>query len=155
MSKLTLATLQVGQGSLEVLNANFQLIQTAFDNTLSRDGTGPNQIAANMDMNNFRLYNLPNAGSDNEPVTLGQLNSMATLVLYTPENHVHDWNTQITNKPATYAPSAHTHAIADITGLQTQLTAMAADISTLETQVYIFVQSSTPTAYQVGDLWFW
>lgn len=155
MSKLTLATLQVGQGSLEVLNANFQLIQTAFDNTFSRDGTGPNQIDAAVDMNNFRLYNLPNAGSANEPVTLGQLNSMATLVLYTPDNHVHDWNTQITNKPATYAPSAHTHPTSAITGLDTSITTINGRLTAIEAEPTIYVQASAPTTPAIGDLWFW
>lgn len=154
MAKLTLFDLSSGSFTVDLLNANFALIETALENTLSRDGTAPNPMNANLDMNSNRILNLPQAVSAGEPVTYSQLLALSTLNLYTPENHTHAW-TDITGKPSTFTPATHTHAISDVTGLQTQLTALAADISTLETQVYVFVQSGTPTAYQTGDIWLW
>lgn len=71
--KITLADL----GSLEnentainVLNNNSAIIQTAFDNTLSRDGTSPNQMGANLDMNSNQILNLPSPATINSPARL-------------------------------------------------------------------------------------
>lgn len=155
MAKLTLFDLSSGSYTVDLLNNNFALIETALENTLSRDGTAPNVMNANFDMNSYRILNLPNAATNGEPVTLGQLLALSTLNLYTPENHVHDWNTQITNKPATYAPSAHTHPQSEITNLVTDLAALDTRLDSLEGEPTIFVQSGTPTANAAGDLWFW
>lgn len=73
MAKLTL---QDSDGTYVVQatgNSNNTLIETAMENTLSRDGTSPNQMEANLDMNNFRVLNLPEATTDAEPATYGQL----------------------------------------------------------------------------------
>lgn len=55
-----------------VINANFAVIETASDNTFSRDGTSPNQIEASIDMNSNRILNLPDALNGSEPITLNQ-----------------------------------------------------------------------------------
>jgi hypothetical protein len=80
MAKLTLdavGNLRNEATGLEVINDNFDLIETAFENTLSRDGTSPNAMEANLDMNDNRILNLPSAVSTTEPVRLGDL----TLIL--------------------------------------------------------------------------
>lgn len=64
-----LTTLSPGS-AITVLNNNFDTIETAFDNTLSRDGTSPNQMLSHLDMNSFRIQNLVIAVSDTEPVRL-------------------------------------------------------------------------------------
>jgi hypothetical protein len=56
--------------------SNNSLITAAFDNTLSRDGTSPNQMLSTLDMNSNREINLPNPISVTEPVTLGYLNGV-------------------------------------------------------------------------------
>lgn len=155
MAKLTLFDLSSGSYTVDLLNANFALIETALENTLSRDGTAPNGMNANLDMNSYRILNLPNAATNGEPVTLGQLLALGTLNLYTPENHVHDWNTQITNKPSTFPPDSHTHPQSAITNLVTDLAALDTRLDSLEGEPTIFVQSGTPTANAAGDLWFW
>jgi len=152
--KLTLQTLDVGQGSLEILNANFALIATAFETTYSRDGTVPNQQEADMDMNSHRIYNLPFAGGDSEPVTLAQLTAMSTPVLYEPNPHTHFW-IDITDKPTTFAPSAHTHAQGDITGLTTTLNGLDARLDSIELEPTVYVQAGQPSAPVTSDLWFW
>lgn len=57
------------------INANNLAIQTGFENTLSRDGTAPNQMSSNLDMNSNRIVNLPVGVSSDEPVTVGTLNA--------------------------------------------------------------------------------
>ena len=159
MAKLTLFDLSSGSYTVDLLNQNFALIEAAFENTLSRDGTIPNTMSANLDMNSKRILNLPNAASNNEPVTYGQLMALGTLNLYTPENHTHDWNTQIYNKPATYAPSAHTHPQSEITNLVTDLAALDTRLDALEDDTFVWVQATEPTSGQIiagrTNLWFW
>lgn len=52
------------------INSNFNTVQTAFDNTLSRDGTSPNQMNSNLDMNSNRIVNLPTPLASGEPLRL-------------------------------------------------------------------------------------
>lgn len=76
MAKLTLT--DVGNlldttTSKTTINNNSAAIETAMENTLSRDGTSPNQMESDLDMNSKRIMNLPLAENQTEPATLGQL----------------------------------------------------------------------------------
>ena len=60
MAKLSLQNISAGYVSTAALNANFDAIETALENTLSRDGTTPNQMEADLDLNG---HDILNAGS--------------------------------------------------------------------------------------------
>jgi hypothetical protein len=60
MAKLTLSNITSGFESNTTQNANNDLIELALENTLSRDGTSPNQMGANLDMNGFMILNQAN-----------------------------------------------------------------------------------------------
>lgn len=62
---------------VNIINANNAVIETAFENTLSRDGTSPNQMEASLDMNSHRILNLPYPISTGEPVRLIDLNTFS------------------------------------------------------------------------------
>lgn len=69
MAKLTLtdlANLQNETTAVAAVNANNGLIETALENTLSRDGTSPNTMTAQLDMNSNRIINLPAPVGDND-----------------------------------------------------------------------------------------
>lgn len=73
MSKVTLNTPAsfVNDASAVALEgANNAAIVAAVENTLSRDGTGPNQMLASLDMNSQRIINLPVPLGNNEPTRL-------------------------------------------------------------------------------------
>lgn len=55
------------------INDNSAAIVTAVENTLSRDGTAPNQMGAPLDMNSQRIINLPAPLGNTEPVRLVDL----------------------------------------------------------------------------------
>lgn len=60
MSKLTLNSFVNGDTAFNnttTLNNNNDLIKTAIENTLSRDGTTPNTMSADLDMNGHRILN--------------------------------------------------------------------------------------------------
>lgn len=90
MAKFTpslLSSLTNETSAVAILNSNLNAISTAIENTLSRDGTSPNTMAANLDMNNYRILNLPAAVNDSEPVTKAQLNA-AILGTYNPGREI-------------------------------------------------------------------
>lgn len=55
------------------INANFAKIEAAVENTVSRNGSGPNNMSANLDMNSFRVTNLADGVNPSDAVTLRQL----------------------------------------------------------------------------------
>src|SRR6185312_11183823 len=75
-NKLILTDLSSLQNDTTVINAindNNDALVTAFDNTLSLDGSAPNSMNANLDMNNFQIINLPNPASNLSPLRLQDL----------------------------------------------------------------------------------
>lgn len=54
------------------INNNFEAIQQAIENTLSRDGTTPNFMDANLDMNSYKIINAGKAVDDNDLVNYKQ-----------------------------------------------------------------------------------
>lgn len=58
MAKLTLTDITPSRlTSIAAINNAFTAIETAVENTLSRDGTTPNTMSANIDMNGHTLLN--------------------------------------------------------------------------------------------------
>ena len=58
MPKVDLNAISGGFASTDALNSNFEQIEDAFDNTLSRDGSTPNQMNGDLDMNHHRILNV-------------------------------------------------------------------------------------------------
>ena len=77
MAKLTLTDLTSLTSNettaINQINANGALIETALENTLSRDGTSPNSMSANLDMNSKKLLNVAAGTSNSDGVNLSQL----------------------------------------------------------------------------------
>lgn len=65
-----LANLQNEASAVSIINNNNDALETFSNNTLSRDGTQPNQMGAELDMNSNRILNLPQPITDTEPVRL-------------------------------------------------------------------------------------
>lgn len=53
----SLTTINSGFASNTQLNNNFDAIETAFENTISRDGSTPNTMEADFDMNGYDILN--------------------------------------------------------------------------------------------------
>lgn len=61
MAKLTLDPVgNLNSAGLATINSNSDKIETALENTLSRDGTVPNQMGADLDMNHNDIINVDN-----------------------------------------------------------------------------------------------
>jgi hypothetical protein len=61
------------QSALAALNSNYAVLEAFSDTVLSRDGTTPNQMGADLDMNSNRILNLPQPTTVNEPLRLQDL----------------------------------------------------------------------------------
>lgn len=55
--KPTLNNITTGYTSAEALNENFQALRNALDNTLSLDGSTPNAMDADLDLNGHNIIN--------------------------------------------------------------------------------------------------
>jgi hypothetical protein len=75
MPKVTLTDIQSGSGVKDTYNANNDVIEQAFDNTLSRNGATPNGMGANLDMNSYKVINLTDGVNNQDAVTVNQLNT--------------------------------------------------------------------------------
>lgn len=81
-----LVNLENQTSAVNTINANNAVIETAFDNTLSRDGTPPNKMSADLDMNSNRILNLPFPGSPHEPVRLEDFDLAGIIKGMNPAN---------------------------------------------------------------------
>lgn len=54
--------------AVQAINENSNKIETALTNTLSRDGSTPNSMGANLDLGSYRIINLAAAVDDNDAV---------------------------------------------------------------------------------------
>ena len=77
MAKLTLNDITSGYSGPQRINANSRLIETALENTLSRDGTSPNQMEADFDMNGNRILNV---ASPQSPLDVARLIDITGLI---------------------------------------------------------------------------
>lgn len=73
MAKLTLsdlASLTNETSAIATINANNNLIETALENTLSRDGTFPNSMESDLDMNGQAILNVGTIFVQGAPLTV-------------------------------------------------------------------------------------
>jgi len=54
----TVSSITTGHASITALNANFTALKEGFDNTLSRDGSSPNTMSADLDLNGNDITNV-------------------------------------------------------------------------------------------------
>ncbi len=76
MTKITLndvTNLSNQTSSQNTINNNNDTVVAGIENTLSRDGTSPNAMEANLDMNSNRILNLPEPSSVDQPLRLGDI----------------------------------------------------------------------------------
>lgn len=70
--------------SATTINNNSAAIETAMENTLSRDGTSPNTMSSSLDMNSNRVLNLPAPVADSEPARYIDVLDVALGTFATP-----------------------------------------------------------------------
>lgn len=79
MAKITLNDVTNGYSGPARINANNDLIEAALENTLSRDGTSPNQMEADLDLNGNQIINLGSPTSPTDAARLVDITGLITL----------------------------------------------------------------------------
>lgn len=82
MSKITLnpvGSLIDTTTAANTINVNSVTVQNAIDNTISRDGTSPNQMNASLDMNSNTIINVGDGVSPSDAANLRLLNKVSTV----------------------------------------------------------------------------
>jgi hypothetical protein len=97
--KLTYNTIVSGYNAVTLMNANFGAIQTAIENTVSLDGTSPNEMQADFSLGGHRITNLAAPVQANDAV---RLIDVANIVAGgdVEINPTVAWATDITGIPA-------------------------------------------------------
>jgi hypothetical protein len=98
------------------------------------------------------VIDFPNSPAVNDTFTAGQVSYKWNGTAWVSNNITNvDW-VNVANKPTTFAPAAHTHAISDVTGLQTALDAKANAASSILTksEAYTLVASDRNTLIQAS-----
>ena len=93
-------------------NTNAARIETAFANTISRDGSAPNDMETNLDLGDNRIINV------GAPVNLNDAVRLQDILDVTAGDFVvaADWD-DIVDKPSTFPPSTHNQTASTITDL--------------------------------------
>lgn len=106
MSKIALvniANLQNENTVVNAVNTNNATITSAIDNTLSRNGTQPNEMGSNLDMNSFQIINLPSPSTMNSPARLVDVVTNPTVTPTLPITSNNTWTgTNIFNGVETF-----------------------------------------------------
>ena len=144
----TVSTITTGHASIAALNTNFTALRDGFDNTLSRDGSSPNTMSADIDLNGNDLNNVAalknTSGQDIVALTLGYMNTANTAATNAGNSATAAASSQ------TAAASSQTAAASSATGAASSATAAAASLDTFDDR-FLGVKSSNPSADNDGD----
>jgi len=115
--KPTISNISSGYASTTTLNSNFTALRDGFDNTLSRDGSTPNSMAADIDMNSNDILNVQSL--DVQGLTIGGTsvfpNTAAISTTYATQTHTGDGTT--TTFAMGYNPAIKANVDAHIDGV--------------------------------------
>jgi hypothetical protein len=138
MAKLVLTDITGSYASVAALNANFALTETALENTLSRDGTAPNTMLADIDLNSNDLLNVNSIlaqyfkDSSGNLVSLADVNTLGAIVADLELLADIQDGTIATNAITTVAAnSANVTTVAGISSNVTTVAGINADVTTV------------------------
>jgi len=77
LSKVNLPPISANLNAVTKINQNFDRIEEGFDNTLSRDGSSPNEMLSQLNMNHNRIRNVGDAVNAKDAVNLAQAQSLS------------------------------------------------------------------------------
>ena len=153
MAKITLTDITTGYQSMTVFNANNAVLEAALDNTLSRDGTAPNAMAANLDMNSFRVTNLPDAVANQEPITLAQAASIASVSTTFSQENVGStlWPATAAETAASVTPTNYYYEPGNVLRYGTNTLPGTTDMLTAFQNAFAVAKAELPTKSTQAD----
>jgi hypothetical protein len=158
MAKLTttdLANLTNETSAITTINANNALIETAMENTLSRDGTATNTLSADIDLNSYDLLNVGQI--DATTITLDGISILSSLPSVTPRGAwvtltVYAIGDLVNNSNITYiCNTAHTAAASFSTDLASKYWTVFATAPSLVKTPERFSGNGSNVAFTLGS----
>jgi len=138
MAKYTPQTLTTGFHSTSQINQNFSDAADAIEKQLSRDGTTPNEMEADLDLNGNRILNLPEAISDLEPLRKMDVDTAALSTVIGMQTDIDLVNANAAN-------------ITTVAGVSTNVTTVATDITNVNTSA-VNIAGINTTAANVANI---
>ena len=144
----TVSTITTGHASITKLNNNFTALRDGFDNTISRDGSSPNTMSADLDLNGNDLNNVGalknTSGQDIVALTQGYMNTANTAATNASNSATAAASSQ------TAAASSQTAAASSATSAATSATSAATSLDTFDDR-FLGAKSSNPSTDNDGD----
>lgn len=134
--KPSITTISSGYASTTTLNANFEALKEAFENTLSRDGSTPNSMNADLDMNSNDILNASR-------ILVGGQDYLALSLSYKDAALA----AQVAAETAeTNAQTSETNAATSATSASSSAASAAASVASIGTSVSDAAASATAAA---------
>ena len=144
----TTTSITTGHASITALNANITALKEGFDNTLSRDGSSPNTMSADLDLNGNAITNVATitdaTGTDIVSAVTTLKNQAATSATAAASSATAAASSQ------TAAASSQTAAASSATSASSSATSAASTYDTFDDR-FLGVKSSNPTVDNDGD----
>jgi len=151
----TVSTITTGHASITKLNNNFTALRDGFDNTISRDGSSPNTMSADLDLNGNDLNNVGalknTSGQDIVALTQGYMNTANTAA--TNASNSATASATSASSSATSATSSATSATASANSATAAATSATSAATTLDTfdDRFLGAKNSNPSTDNDGD----
>jgi len=144
----TVSSITTGHASITALNANFTALKEGFDNTLSRDGSSPNTMSADLDLNGNDITNVATItnASGVDVVAAAAASATAAAASQTAAAS----SATAASSSQTAAASSATGAASSATGAASSATAAAASLDTFDDR-FLGAKSSNPSVDNDGD----
>ena len=144
----TTTSITTGHASITALNANITALKEGFDNTLSRDGSGPNTMSADLDLNGNDINNVATitnaSGVDIVAAAQASANAAAASQAAAASSQTAAAASQ------TAAASSQTAAASSQTAAATSATSAATSLDTFDDR-FLGAKSSNPSTDNDGD----
>jgi len=144
----TVSSITSGHASITALNANFTALKEGFDNTLSRDGSSPNTMSADLDLNGNDITNVATItnASGVDVVAAAAASATAAAASQTAAAS----SATAASSSQTAAASSATGAASSATGAASSATSAATSLDTFDDR-FLGAKSSNPTVDNDGD----
>lgn len=144
----TTTSITTGHASITALNANITALKEGFDNTLSRDGSSPNTMSADIDLNGNDITNVNTITNASGVDVVAAAAASATAAAASQAAAATSATAAASSQTA--AASSQTAAASSATGAASSATAAASSLDTFDDR-FLGAKSSNPATDNDGD----
>ena len=144
----TVSTIATGHASITALNNNFTALRDGFDNTLSRDGSSPNTMSADIDLNGNDITNVNTITNASGVDVVAAAAASATAAAASQTAAAASATAAASSQTA--AASSQTAAASSATAAASSATSAASTYDTFDDR-FLGAKSSNPSVDNDGD----